>query len=1372
MSKLKRSATINIHNGLRKFLKDYCSKLDPKKKISALDWLDSDDTEKQSEDKAVINRNSVEDDSVSSDDEEPSVVAVSDWPDSEDDIEQGNVEFEDFSATDTENEEEDANNFEISDVEDEDELFDSFDVELPPRRKSTDDILSPSGRVHEVKLHYTRSLCEQRSDESGRLSFLRSRTLGERLRDTRTWATSRRSSEKELTPILDNDRQESTSESPNCMDGQSPGFELGSQSRLSRLFSLRRSIDAPGAAERGHQEHTMHPLAEEEEAVLCQAGPMAAPPALPPPPMLMSPDQTKRRFIINSLVQSENNYLDSLNRLVNDYKKPLEESNPPILTDSKVATMFYRVPEILQCHSQFRIALTEAVKNWDEDEKIGDVFVASFSKSVVLEVYSDFINNFTEAMDLAKCESKRKSAFADFLKVKQITAHDRLNFFGLMVKPIQRFPQFILLLQDLLKETPPGHDDRMALQLALTTLESLAEMLNERKRECEQAAAFREKLRAVGGKIGKSEGTRMLLREDDVQRLEFNSAGQISRTKGRRLLLLNDRVVCVTVTGRPSETDVGNNNQVERLSLKWSAHVSEVEVVEGNATGTLARLTSANTLTNLKKTSLGKTNSTSNSVDKQMAENLAQDMGDLMHDFDVVSRINSMIGTLKCSYPGLTSEAMAGIMDQIQKSIRQKDDEMSWLDKSCLQLVVKRKDKSEPLTFQMRSPAVKQDWVVELRLARLALDPNNSPGWDILEQTKSITGRLPLYVKHLSCYHSESKNTEVMNGTSYTLLVPTPTRTLRPVTYVWANATDGMSSFIKIYSVQVNQQIALKDLGTTVLSSCCARSIVYVPGTSGGVAQSNSDNPLRTDLVWIATDDRRILLYAASDPEKGFEVGRIVLPVDPSCQIYHCGKVFVGLVNGSVSVFRRDHTVNWDLNNPQNIVLGSDPITCLLPVSGALYASIGRKILMLDAWSNSIVRSFTANIEENPSSPFQGSVASLLAIGSPGCVAHMAVCGVGLWISMANSSTIALYHTESFIHMQDINIANNVSRVLAAREVSSNKRSIYVTALAAAKGLLWVGTNVGIALTIPLPRLEGVPIISGKANISYHAHFGPVRMFLPLQPKVHTSEASTSKKHQSIPEESVSPLKPYKKQISESVISSGPSTPQLNKQFSSPVMRSKSSVSSKEQLRKSSKTLPRGFTIAPGSESSGESVFGLYGDLMNVEEYDCDSTNNLEGSTKDIHKSDPELDTIPYRIGTLDRRVAMKSNRPRSLDLSSWSVESKGSSQTTSSSENGSQKTSPSVSRTASCASDSNTSESSWTTNKTNSSTLSKTLTREGKSKDLKSKHEIVQRTVTTLMGGRGYIQWRATHLERNKTSHLAQINNSDAYLVIWDHKL
>ena len=41
-------------------------------------------------------------------------------------------------------------------------------------------------------------------------------------------------------------------------------------------------------------------------------------------------------------------------------------------------------------------------------------------------------------------------------------------------------------------------------------------------------------------------------------------------------------------------------------------------------------------------------------------------------------------------------------------------------------------------------------------------------------------------------------------------------------------------------------------------------------------------------------------------------------------------------------------------------------------------------------------------------------------------------------------------------------------------------------------------------------------------------------------------------------------------------------------------------------------------------------------------------------------RSDPDLDTLPYQVNTLDRRVTMKSQRPKSLDLSSWSVESRG----------------------------------------------------------------------------------------------------------------
>ena len=97
-------------------------------------------------------------------------------------------------------------------------------------------------------------------------------------------------------------------------------------------------------------------------------------------------------------------------------------------------------------------------------------------------------------------------------------------------------------------------------------------------------------------------------------------------------------------------------------------------------------------------------------------------------------------------------------------------------------------------------------------------------------------------------------------------------------------------------------------------------------------------------------------------------------------------------------------------------------------------------------------------------------------------------------------------------------------------------------------------------------------------------------------------------------------------QVSESGLISPTATPPLSKQL----LRSKSIASSKDTLlirfnsnlnetnakikttlntRKNSTTLPRGFTIGPGSESSGESVFGLYGDLMNVEEYEVNQTS-------------------------------------------------------------------------------------------------------------------------------------------------------------------
>jgi len=49
------------------------------------------------------------------------------------------------------------------------------------------------------------------------------------------------------------------------------------------------------------------------------------------------------------------------------------------------------------------------------------------------------------------------------------------------------------------------------------------------------------------------------------------------------------------------------------------------------------------------------------------------------------------------------------------------------------------------------------------------------------------------------------------------------------------------------------------------------------------------------------------------------------------------------------------------------------------------------------------------------------------------------------------------------------------------------------------RGFLWIGTNLGMILTVALPRLrDGVPRIWDRPWVSCHAHSGPVRFLIPI----------------------------------------------------------------------------------------------------------------------------------------------------------------------------------------------------------------------------------------------------------------------------------
>lgn len=324
----------------------------------------------------------------------------------------------------------------------------------------------------------------------------------------------------------------------------------------------------------------------------------------------------------------------------------------------------------------------------------------------------------------------------------------------------------------------------MSLQMALTQLESLADSLNERKREAEQYQAYKEMLGQISGPFNtrfisnssSDQRHNYLLREDNVTQLEFSPNGMLVKTKPRRLLLANDKIICVSVAPKQSQ-DFGST---EKLSLKWMYHVNDVEIVDNSSSATLNRyITSGlNRGGSLKSNHSGSTNETSANSSQLAAqltngaENLANEMSSLMHDYNVISRVNDLVGQLKGEYSEINLNITKNVLNSIQTSIRKKDEEMAWVDSCCLQLIVKQKSgKEETLTFRTDNPNVKKEWITELRLAQLALDTNNSPAWESGDRiSHQRPTKMPLFVRMHPVYKSTQHQTEVIDKSIESLL--------------------------------------------------------------------------------------------------------------------------------------------------------------------------------------------------------------------------------------------------------------------------------------------------------------------------------------------------------------------------------------------------------------------------------------------------------------------------------------------------------------------------------------------------------------------------------------------------------------------------
>ncbi|XP_040843917.1 rho guanine nucleotide exchange factor 10-like protein isoform X4 [Ochotona curzoniae] len=845
-----------------------------------------------------------------------------------------------------------------------------------------------------------------------------------------------------------------------------------------------------------HRKDVLGDSEEEDMGLLEVAVTDIKPPApeLGPMPDGLSPQQVVRRHILGSIVQSEGSYVDSLKRILQDYRNPLMEMEPKALSARKCQAVFFRVKEILHCHSMFQIALSSRVAEWDSTEKIGDLFVASFSKSMVLDVYSDYVNNFTNAMSIIKKACLTKPAFLEFLKRRQVCSPDRVTLYGLMVKPIQRFPQFILLLQDMLKNTPRGHPDRLSLQLALTELETLAEKLNEQKRLADQVAEIQQLTKSVSDRSSLNKlltsGQRQLLLCETLTETVYGDRGQLIKSKERRVFLLNDMLVCANINFKPAH----HRGQLEISSLvplgpkyvvKWNTALPQVQVVEVGQEG--SAYDKDNVL--IQHAGAKKASAAGQAQNKVYLgpPRLFQELQDLQKDLAVVEQITLLVSTLHGTYQNLNMTVAQDWCLALQRLMRVKEEEIHSANKCRLRLLLPGKpDKSgRPISFMVvfitPNPLSKISWVNRLHLAKIGLREENQPGWLCPDEDKK--SKAPFWCPILACcvpaFSSRAQSLQlgalVHSPVNCPLLGFSAVSTSLPQGYLWVGGgQEGAGGQVEIFSLNRPSPRTVKSFPLAAPVLC----MEYIPEPEEEETESGEESGPATDpsaavrpTICLGLQDGSILLYGSVDTGTQCLATCRSPGLQPVLCLRHSAlHLLAGLQDGTLAAYpRTSGGTLWDLESPPMcLTVGPGPIRTLLSLEDAVWASCGSRVTVLDATTLQTQQSFEAHQDEAVS------------------VTHMVKAGSGVWMAFSSGSSIRLFHTETLEHLQEINIATRTTFLLPGQ------KHLCITSLLICQGLLWVGTDQGVLVLLPVPRLEGIPKITGKGMVSLNGHCGPV----------------------------------------------------------------------------------------------------------------------------------------------------------------------------------------------------------------------------------------------------------------------------------------
>lgn len=200
----------------------------------------------------------------------------------------------------------------------------------------------------------------------------------------------------------------------------------------------------------------------------------------------------------NELLTTERTYLSSLTTLIKVYVVPLQEQ--PFWTNSNAKkenskSLFTILESIHAFHRHLLDQLEALMATYTYETQLGHVLVQMMP---FLKLYSEYCSRYD------KCTAELKKIFSSVIATRWLEnclnndACHNLNIYAFLIMPVQRIPRYKMLIDLLIKHTPPDHGDYENLLQAQKKIVDVAQWVDSYKSNNDMMAELSGKIVGMG----------------------------------------------------------------------------------------------------------------------------------------------------------------------------------------------------------------------------------------------------------------------------------------------------------------------------------------------------------------------------------------------------------------------------------------------------------------------------------------------------------------------------------------------------------------------------------------------------------------------------------------------------------------------------------------------------------------------------------------------------------------------------------------------------------------------------------------------------------------------------------------------------------